>query len=46
MCWAGLSRTAAIAARLGLTDRTHYWQQQSDEIGGTGVARPVFPICL
>jgi GH15 family glucan-1,4-alpha-glucosidase len=33
MCWAGLSRTAAIAARLGLTDRARYWQQQSDEIG-------------
>ena len=26
MCWAGLSRTAAIAARLGLSDRAQYWQ--------------------
>jgi len=26
MCWAGLSRTAAIAARLGLQDRASHWQ--------------------
>jgi GH15 family glucan-1,4-alpha-glucosidase len=33
MCWAGLSRTAAIAARLGLEDRARHWHQLSDEIG-------------
>lgn len=32
MCWAGLSRTAAIAARLGLVDRMHHWQEQADSI--------------
>ncbi len=29
MCWAGINRTAAIAARLGLQDRAHHWQQLS-----------------
>ena len=33
MCWAGISRTAAIAARLGLQDRARHWQQLSDKIG-------------
>jgi GH15 family glucan-1,4-alpha-glucosidase len=33
MCWAGISRTAAIAARLGLTDRAQHWQAQADSIG-------------
>lgn len=33
MCWAGLSRTAAIASRLGLADRARHWQAQSDSIG-------------
>ena len=33
MCWAGVSRTAAIAARLGLHDRADYWHRLSDSIG-------------
>jgi GH15 family glucan-1,4-alpha-glucosidase len=33
MCWAGVSRTAAIAARLGLNDRAAHWQSQADSIG-------------
>jgi GH15 family glucan-1,4-alpha-glucosidase len=33
MCWAGLSRTAAIAARLGLQDRARYWHHKSVHIG-------------
>ena len=33
MCWAGISRTAAIAARLGLSDRASHWQGLSDSIG-------------
>jgi GH15 family glucan-1,4-alpha-glucosidase len=33
MCWAGISRTAVIAARLGLGDRARHWQQLSDRIG-------------
>jgi GH15 family glucan-1,4-alpha-glucosidase len=33
MCWAGVSRTAAIAARLGLEDRAAHWQSQADAIG-------------
>ena len=33
MCWAGISRTAAIAARLGLADRASHWQGLSDSIG-------------
>jgi GH15 family glucan-1,4-alpha-glucosidase len=33
MCWAGVSRTAAIAARLGLDDRAAHWQGQADSIG-------------
>ncbi len=32
MCWAGISRTAAIAARLGLIDRMHHWQGLADSI--------------
>jgi len=39
MCWAGISRTAAIAARLGLQDRAHHWQQLSDKIGETLLKR-------
>jgi GH15 family glucan-1,4-alpha-glucosidase len=35
MCWAGISRTAAIAARLGLTGRARYWQALADSIGET-----------
>jgi GH15 family glucan-1,4-alpha-glucosidase len=33
MCWAGVSRTAAIAARLGLDDRAAHWHGLSDSIG-------------
>ncbi len=33
MCWAGISRTAAIAARLGLSDRAAHWRDLSDSIG-------------
>src|ERR1700754_1853267 len=33
MCWAGLSRTGAIAARLGLTDRARYWHHLSARTG-------------
>lgn len=39
MCWAGLSRTAAIAARLGLEDRADHWQKLSDSIGETLLKR-------
>ena len=39
MCWAGLSRTAAIAARLGLAERARHWQQLSDRIGETLLKR-------
>jgi len=33
MCWAGIARTAAIAARLGLPGRARYWQSLADSIG-------------
>lgn len=33
MCWAGLSRTAAIAARLGLEGRAQYWSRLAAETG-------------
>jgi GH15 family glucan-1,4-alpha-glucosidase len=33
MCWAGISRTAAIAARLGLHDRADHWHKLSDDLG-------------
>lgn len=39
MCWAGISRTAAIAARLGLTGRARYWQALADSIGETLLKR-------
>ena len=32
MCWAGVSRTAAIAAKLGITDRAQHWQRLADMI--------------
>ncbi|HVV28883.1 MAG TPA: glycoside hydrolase family 15 protein [Rhizomicrobium sp.] len=32
MCWAGVSRTAAIATRLGIADRAQYWHDASDRI--------------
>ncbi|HWU56705.1 MAG TPA: glycoside hydrolase family 15 protein [Rhizomicrobium sp.] len=39
MCWAGISRTAAIAARLGLSGRARYWQALADSIGETLLKR-------
>ena len=33
MCWAGISRTAAIAARLGIHDRAAHWHGIADKIG-------------
>jgi GH15 family glucan-1,4-alpha-glucosidase len=39
ICWAGISRTAAIAARLGLTERARHWQQQADDIGAALLKR-------
>jgi GH15 family glucan-1,4-alpha-glucosidase len=33
MCWAGINRTAAIAARLGIEDRARHWQQLGDRTG-------------
>ena len=39
MCWAGLSRTAAIAARLGLSDRARYWQRLADDTGEALLSR-------
>ncbi|MBN9587697.1 MAG: glucoamylase [Alphaproteobacteria bacterium 64-11] len=39
MCWAGLSRTGAIAARLGLAERATYWHGQADSIGETLLRR-------
>ncbi len=39
MCWAGISRTAAIAARLGLTGRASYWQALANSIGETLLKR-------
>jgi GH15 family glucan-1,4-alpha-glucosidase len=32
MCWAGVSRVAAIAARLGLSDRAMHWNKMAGEI--------------
>jgi GH15 family glucan-1,4-alpha-glucosidase len=39
MCWGGLNRTAAIAARLGLADRAAHWQEQADSVGQALLAR-------
>ena len=39
MCWAGINRTAAIAARLGLADRAAHWQSLGDAIGETLLKR-------
>jgi GH15 family glucan-1,4-alpha-glucosidase len=39
MCWAGINRTAAIAARLGLKDRADHWHTLSDSIGETLLER-------
>ncbi len=32
MCWAGVSRTAAIASHLGIADRAQHWQSRADQI--------------
>ena len=32
MCWAGINRLAAIAARLNLHDRATYWNEQADKL--------------
>jgi GH15 family glucan-1,4-alpha-glucosidase len=32
MCWAGVNRVAAIAARLGLSDRAAYWNRIAETI--------------
>jgi GH15 family glucan-1,4-alpha-glucosidase len=32
MCWAGCHRLAAIASRLGLDDRAHYWNAIADPL--------------
>ena len=39
MCWAGISRAGAIAARLGLTDRARYWNDLADNIGAALLQR-------
>ncbi len=39
MCWAGLSRAGAIAARLGFSDRAQYWNGIADKIGGVILQR-------
>jgi GH15 family glucan-1,4-alpha-glucosidase len=33
MCWAGINRTAAIAARLGIHDRAAHWHGIADNVG-------------
>jgi GH15 family glucan-1,4-alpha-glucosidase len=33
MCWAGVNRTAAIAARLGFDDRAAHWHTLGESIG-------------
>jgi GH15 family glucan-1,4-alpha-glucosidase len=39
MCWAGISRAGAIAARLGFAERAAYWNGLADGIGTTLLAR-------
>ena len=39
MCWAGLSRAGAIAARLGFSDRAKHWNAIADRIGGVILER-------
>jgi GH15 family glucan-1,4-alpha-glucosidase len=39
MCWAGCHRLAAIAARLGLSDRAAHWNRIADPIRDTLLAR-------
>ena len=39
MCWAGLSRAGAIAARLGFSDRAKHWNELADKVGGVILER-------
>ena len=39
MCWAGLSRAGAIAARLGFSDRARHWNGLAAEVGDVIVER-------
>ena len=39
MCWAGLSRAGAIAARLGFSDRARHWNGLAAEVGEVIVER-------
>ncbi|HEX3755652.1 MAG TPA: glycoside hydrolase family 15 protein [Rhizomicrobium sp.] len=39
MCWAGVSRTCAIATRLGLFERAQHWNALADNIGETLLKR-------
>src|SRR5262249_53729588 len=39
MCWAGVSRIAAIAARLGLSDRAAHWNKIAEMIQTTLLER-------
>jgi len=39
MCWGGLSRTAAIAARLGFRDSAAYWHGKADAVGDALLSR-------
>ncbi len=38
MCWAGISRLGAIAARLGFTDRAAYWNAAAEKLSTTLLA--------
>jgi GH15 family glucan-1,4-alpha-glucosidase len=39
MCWAGLSRAGAIAARLGFSDRATHWNEIAAKVGDVIVER-------
>ena len=39
MCWAGITRTAAIARRLGFAERAAHWNGVADRIGAEILAR-------
>jgi GH15 family glucan-1,4-alpha-glucosidase len=39
MCWAGLNRLGAIAARLNFTDRAAYWNAAADKLHATVMAQ-------
>jgi GH15 family glucan-1,4-alpha-glucosidase len=45
MCWAGISRLAAIAARLGFTDRAAHWNAAADRLATTLLAEAWNPRC-